>query len=220
MGHSKQAKKKRGWLKFFALLLGVILLILVAGFIAFADRVDSMRAPRDVAKADGIVVWTGPGGGRLEAAAELLKAGKGERLLISGVNTDLTSETVLNLLDIDADIKNCCVDLDYAAEDTIGNARETAIWAKALGYDHILLVTSAYHMPRAQSEIAVATGRIRITAYPVRASEDLNWYSDKARFKRLLNEYAKLILTMLRGTNTRVRESAPDVPLPEKSDTP
>jgi uncharacterized SAM-binding protein YcdF (DUF218 family) len=215
---TKQAKKKamrRGWLKFFGLLFMVASGILISGFVIFAEKVDGSITPKTVPKADGIVVWTGPGGGRLEAAAKLLKQGKGERLLISGVNVDLKSETVLNLLDLDAAMRDCCVDLDYAAEDTIGNARETAIWAEALGYDHILLVTSSYHMPRAEIEIAVASGRMRITPYPVPRSHDETWYSDGARFKRLCNEYAKLILAMLRGTETRNRNSVPDVPLPK-----
>lgn len=211
----KKKARRRGWLKFFWLIFLVIASILISGFVVFAQKVDALRTPDSVPKADGIVVWTGAGGGRLEAAAKLLKDGKGERLLISGVNTDLKSETVLNLLDLDEATRDCCVDLDYIAEDTIGNARETAIWAEALGYDHILLVTSSYHMPRAEIEIAVASGRMRITAYPVpRSSHDETWYSDGARFKRLLNEYAKLILAMLRGTETRDRQSVPDVPLP------
>jgi len=208
-------QKAQGWLKFFFLLISTATLIIVLGFIVFAQKVDGLITPTAIPKADGIVVWTGPGGGRLEAGAKLLNKGKGERLLISGVNADLGSETVLNLLELSEEKKSCCIDLDYAAEDTIGNARETALWAKALGYEHILLVTSAYHMPRAQSEIAVAAGRIRITAYPVARTHNSHWYSDSKRFKRLLNEYAKLLLTFLRGSEVQRKEGAPDTPLPK-----
>ncbi len=213
----KRTKRQKfgAWMKFLALVFLVAFLILAFGFFVFAQKVDALTTPSTAPKADGIVVWTGAGGGRLEAAAQLLKDGKGERLLISGVNSDVTSETVLSLLDLPEQIKNCCVDLDYAAEDTIGNARETAAWAKALGYEHILLVTSAYHMPRAQSEIAIATGRIRISAYPVANTEDSHWYADSARFKRLLNEYGKLLITMARGSDTPRREGVPDMPLPK-----
>lgn len=208
-------QKTKAWFKFFLLLFSTAALIIVLGFIIFAQKVDGLIAPSTIPKADGIVVWTGPGGGRLEAGAKLLNDGKGERLLISGVNADLGSGTILNLLDLDEDKKGCCIDLDYAAEDTIGNARETALWAKAMGYEHILLVTSAYHMPRAQSEIAVAAGRIRITAYPVPRTEKTHWYSDKKRFRRLLNEYAKLLLTFLRGSDTQGRDGTPNTPLPK-----
>lgn len=208
-------QKAKAWLKFFFLLFSTAALIIIFGFIIFAQKVDGLITPSTIPKADGIVVWTGPGGGRLEAGASLLNQGKGERLLISGVNPDLDTKTVFNLLDLSEEKKSCCIDLDYAAEDTIGNARETALWAKALGYEHILLVTSAYHMPRAKSEIAVAAGRIRITAYPVPRTESSHWYSNKKRFKRLVNEYAKLLLTFLRGSEAQRREGSPDTPLPK-----
>lgn len=208
-------QKLWAWMKFFALVIFVALLILAFGFIAFAEKVDGLSTPRTAPNADGIVVWTGSGGGRLEAGAALLAQGKGERLLISGVNRDLKPETLFNLLDMPEEIKTCCIDLDYAAEDTIGNARETAAWAEALGYEHILLVTSAYHMPRAQSEITLAAGRIRISPYPVSAENRLHWYSDRDRFDRLLSEYAKLLVTMARGSNNQQREDAPDTPLPK-----
>ena len=216
VGRIKKTKreKRKAWMKFFALVLLVAFLILAFGFFVFAQKVDALTTPKSVAKADGIVVWTGKGGGRLDAAAKLLKDGKGERLLISGVNADNKTETVLNLLDLPEETKACCVDLDYEAKDTIGNARETAAWAKALGYEHILLVTSAYHMPRAQSEITIAAGRMRITPYPVAREGHENWYSDGARFKRLLNEYGKLLVTMARGSDVQERDGAPDTPLP------
>lgn len=212
------AQKLWAWIKFIALVMFVALLIFTFGFFVFAEKVDSLKTPDTAPKADGIVVWTGLGGGRLEAGAALLKQEKGERLLISGVNKDLKSETIFNLLDLPEELKACCIDLDYVAEDTIGNAHETAAWAKSLGYEHILLVTSAYHMPRAQSEIALAAGRIRISAYPVSAETPTHWYSDKARFNRLVSEYAKLLVTMARGSNKQ-REKAPDTPLPRSEAT-
>lgn len=215
MSKVKKTKRQKffAWVKFFALVFIVAFLILAFGFIVFAQKVDDLATPSVAPKADGIVVWTGKGGGRLDAAAQLLKDGKGERLLISGVNTDVASDTVLNLLDIPDETKACCIDLDYAAEDTIGNARETAAWAEAMGYEHILLVTSAYHMPRAQSEITIAAGRMRITPYPVIRGDDTTWYSDGARFKRLLGEYGKLLVTMARGSEVQERNGVPDTPL-------
>ncbi|WP_418152578.1 YdcF family protein [Litorimonas sp. RW-G-Af-16] len=120
--------KRRGWLKYVLFIFVLAFAMALGGFFAFAQHVDSLRTPPRnlVPKADGIVVWTGKGGGRLEAAGQLLKDGKGERLLVSGVNTKLELPQVQDLLLIDAEVADCCVDLDYAAEDTIGNARETA----------------------------------------------------------------------------------------------
>ena len=214
------AAKRRGWRKFAGFMICLTLLIFAAGFIVFAHKVDNLRPPQNISKADGIVVWTGKGGGRLETGADLLRRNKGERLLISGVNTKTSLETIKELVIIPDAQADCCIDLDYNAENTIGNARETASWAKALGYEHIILVTSSYHMPRAEIEIGAAAGRIKITAYPVINSEGSKWYSDRARFKRLFQEYGKLLLSYLRSPATKASTGAPLLETPSAETQP
>jgi len=111
----------------------------------------------------------------------------------------------------------CCVDLDYKALDTIGNARETDKWLTVLGYEHIILVTSAYHMPRAQIEIGALSGRVRITPYPVAYDPAGPWWKDGVQFRRLLQEYGKLLLTYLRQSGNKNQREAPQLSeLPEK----
>lgn len=195
----KLQSKKLSWFKFFTFSAILFIAFLTGGFVTFAQHVDRLTPPQSPPKADGIVVWTGKGGGRLEAGAELLKAQKGERLLISGVNNKIDLGTIQAHITIDQALAECCIDLDYAATNTTGNAFETAAWANALGYEHIILVTSSYHMPRAKVEIGGAAGRMRITPYPVRRAEDTHWYSDKARFKRVAQEYAKLLISYTHG---------------------
>ena len=63
------------------------------------------------------------------------------------------------------------VDLGYQATDTIGNARETAHWAKTYGYHSLILVTSDFHMPRALLELKAAMPDAWIIPYPVRTSD-------------------------------------------------
>lgn len=203
------AAKKKGWLSFVFFMMILTLLIFSLGFITFAHKVDNLRPPLNIAKADGIVVWTGKGGGRLETGAELLRRNKGERLLISGVNAKTSLDAIKELVILPNARAECCIDLDYKAEDTIGNARETASWAKALGYEHIILVTSSYHMPRAEIEIGAAAGRIKITAYPVINPDGTKWYADGSRFKRLFQEYGKLLLSYLRSPATKETTGAP-----------
>ncbi|MEP1229931.1 MAG: YdcF family protein [Litorimonas sp.] len=212
------ASKTRGWLKFITFLIALLIAFLFGGFLTFAQHVDKLTSPQNPPKADGIVVWTGKGGGRLETGARLLQMDKGERLLISGVNKKTTLDTIQNLISIDTTLAQCCIDLDYAATNTLGNARETAVWAASLGYEHIILVTSAYHMPRAQVEISsvdinTSTGRMRITPYPVRRTEDTYWYSNGPRFRRVAQEYGKLLISYTRG---RQRNTQPPVLPPIK----
>ena len=171
----------------------------LGGFLSFAQHVDRTGPPTDIPIADGIVVWTGKGGGRLQAGVDLLTAKKGERLLISGVHESNAPPQIKDVTGLSDALAECCLDLDYIAKDTIGNARETASWAEALGYQHIILVTSSYHMPRAKVEIASAAGRIRITPYPVERADSRKWYKSGPRTKRLLQEYGKLLVSLARG---------------------
>ena len=211
--------RKRGLRK----LLGFVGLLAVAallgGFLAFAHEVDSAPQTLPTEAADGVVVWTGKGGGRLEAAGRLMADGRGERLLVSGVNESLDEAAVAELLGLSDELTACCLDIDYAAQDTRGNAVETARWAEALGYDHVLLVTSAYHMPRARVEIAQARGGLRITPVAVRGSDTPDWYRDAPRARRLLGEYGKYLLSLARGRTDagEAREPAADLELPEEA---
>ena len=204
-----QDEKRRGWKNFILFMLLLSAIIFMAGFLIFASKIDRLRPPDITPKADGIVVWTGKGGGRLETGAKLLKQNKGERLLISGVNKTITMASIKNLVELPETKADCCIDLDYKAENTIGNARETANWTQALGYEHIILVTSAYHMPRAEIEISAVIGRVKITPYPVVTKDRKRWYMSGSRFKRLFQEYGKLLLAYLRDPASRDKQGAP-----------
>jgi len=188
-----------------------LLIALFAGLIGFALFVLSVKRaapPISSLYADGIVVLTGPGGGRLETGAELLKAGAAERLLISGVDKSVTPEQIADILFVTEETMACCVDLDFAANNTAGNARETAIWARALGYEHLIVVTSDYHMPRAILELDHATDGIRLTRYPVPDGRDAN------RFAVFSREYGKLLIVYARHMGERTEKAPKPVPDP------
>lgn len=205
----KKAVRRKGLIRFVWWLMLLAIAFIVGGFLSFAYKVENQQRADPVPKADGIVVWTGKGGGRLRAGADLLQKGHGERLLISGVNEANDRNDVVKLLSLEAKFADCCLDLDYAARDTVGNARETASWSEALGYEHIILVTSAYHMPRAEVEISAARGRIRITPYPVFPQDKARWWNDMGQFKRMTQEYGKLMLTYVRRTSAGTERGTP-----------
>jgi len=213
--HPKSTNRKLAWMKLtgFGFVLG--LAILMGGFISFASHIKNQTTPSPIPKADGIVVWTGPGGKRLETAAKLFKEGHGKRLLISGVNEATGQSDLVILLGINADKAHCCLDLDYKAIDTEGNARETSTWARALGYNHIILVTSAYHMPRAQIEFQNSAGHIKITPYPVISSDPDKWWKNRKEFARYIREYVKLVRVMLIHPRDSNRSDIPIV-IPSK----
>ena len=172
--------------------------IYFVGFLFFIKKINNFNTPNPIPKADGIVVWTGKGGGRLEAGARLLLEKKGERLLISGVNSEISLEEIKGIVAIPEKFSDCCLDLDYEAKNTIGNAYETTVWAKALGFKHVILVTSAYHMPRAKIEMGATTSQIKVTPFPVLNQTEDKWYLDSNRLKRLFQEYTKLLISYLK----------------------
>src|SRR5690606_15928842 len=112
----------------------------------------NLVTPRDQPAADAIIVLTG-GQSRLDAGIDLLKSGKGRRLLISGVNPAANRDDLRAATGGDRRLFSCCVDIDHAALDTIGNAEESAKWVEDHRYGSIILVTNNYHMPRSLLEM-------------------------------------------------------------------
>lgn len=166
---------------------------LALGFVIFASAV--MRDPLpDLKSADAIVVLTG-GQTRIAEAARLLEKGRGERLLISGVNQKTGRPTLMKLSGLDESKFSCCVDLGYAALDTIGNAAETRRWAEALRYDRLIVVTASYHMPRSLAELELAMPGIEFIPHPVLPDglKGTEWWLDPAALRLLGAEYLKFL---------------------------
>lgn len=183
---------------------GGALALVAFGFVVFANAVTREPEVQDV-RADGIVVLTG-GQTRISEAARLLQDGRGGRLLISGVNQKIGRPSLLKISGLDERTFNCCVDLGYAALNTVGNADETRRWAEALGYNRLIVVTASYHMPRSLAELARAMPGIELVPHPV-APDALRrraWWLDATATRLLASEYIKFLpaaarLAMARG---------------------
>lgn len=172
------------------------LIALTLGFLDFAEDVralDGHGAPPD---ADAIVALTGGTVARLSTAVELLEAGHGRRLLISGVNPQVRDDELKALIGASPDLFACCIDIGRAAEDTLGNASETAAWAKTHGFDSLIIVTDDYHMPRSLAELRVAMPAAALAAHPVatRVSAPEVWRSDWKSAGRMASEYLKFLI--------------------------
>lgn len=186
---------------------GLVLLLVVAaiwgaGLLAFADRIVRLTPAEDPTAADGIVALTGGSDLRLEAASGLLEDGKGRRLLVSGVNRRATRQDLLGVTGAAKPVFDCCVDLGFTAADTVGNARETAEWARSLGYRSLILVTADYHMPRAMLELKAALPEARIAAYPVATAvlDARHWQASGEAARRMVLEYCKYLAILARET--------------------
>lgn len=171
-----------------------VAVVFVAGFWSFAERV--RLEPTAPPQAQAIVALTGGSLERLSTGVRLLEEQKGERLLISGVNRIVTDAELFHALNVDPRLGECCVDLGRAAEDTLGNASETAAWARQHRYRSLILVTDDYHMPRSYTELSLAMPEAEIYPYPVRTrwTDPALWRSDLGAAGRLGAEYVKYLV--------------------------
>jgi len=178
-------------------LAGAAVWLLVFGFVIFATVVMREAAPI-TQRADGIVVLTG-GDQRIVEGARLLGEGRGERLLISGVNPRTPREDVKKVSGRAPNRFDCCVDLGYAVN-TISNADETRSWAAARRYDSLIVVTSSYHMPRTLIELERALPTTELIPYPVmpRHFRPDAWWLDTSTTRVLLGEYIKFLPAVAR----------------------
>ena len=184
------------WLKRSLAAVAIIgILIFWAGFSFFVWRVPKAEVTLG-RNADGIVVVTG-GALRIADAIELLSAGRGKRLLISGVNPSTTIREIARLMPEYEPLIFCCVDLDHSALNTVGNAVETQHWVKAQGFHSLIVVTSNYHMPRTMAELAWHLPDVDLIPFPVVTMHGgPMWTMASARL--LFSEYLKSIFSQIR----------------------
>ncbi len=185
--------------------------VFVIGFWQFAERVraEAVEPPQ----AQAIVALTGGSLERLSTGVRLLEEKKGARLLISGVNRVVTDQELLGeALNVNEELARCCIDLGRAAEDTLGNAAETAAWAREHRFREIILVTDDYHMPRSLTELSLAMPEAEIHPYPVRTrwTDPVLWRSDLTAASRLGAEYVKYLVIRGREALIGMGQPKPD----------
>lgn len=182
----------------------LIMGIWLAGVFYFAWHINDY-ALDDAVDADGIVVLTGSSG-RVEYGLELLAMGRGKALFISGVGPSVPLNDLINqapasmraLLHI---ASGGAITLGREAENTIGNAEESAEWIKKRRFSSVLLVTADYHMPRALAEFGAYLPKdVQLIPASVRTGSyrGLGWFENAQTRNLIFAEFNKLLAAKLR----------------------
>jgi uncharacterized SAM-binding protein YcdF (DUF218 family) len=185
-------------LRLAALATFVCLALCGAGFVAFVASLERFEQPPQD-RSDGIVVLTG-GSQRIGDAIDLLAKGYARRLLITGVNEHTSRDEIARFNPGQRRLFDCCVDLDYRARNTIGNAIETRRWVRSHGFQSLIIVTSNYHMPRTLLELDHALPNVRKTPYAVvtPSVRPEAWWQSVSSARLLASEYIKFVVVWLR----------------------
>src|SRR6202035_1723407 len=188
MPNLKAAVRRRRITSVTVKLVALGILALVLGFAGFIWLLPNQEIALD-RSADGIVVLTG-GTSRV----------RGARLLITGVNPGTTTNDIARQTVDYGRLLNCCVDLDYSALNTLGNAVQARRWAIDHDFKSLIVVTSAYHMPRALAELAHQLPDAALIPFPV-VSDRLRiepWWSNSETTQLVLSEYLKYLFAKVR----------------------
>ena len=185
-----------GAMRTIALVAAVCCLSWLGGLLWFATPPSGETQP---AATDAIVVLTG-GSLRLQSGIDLLREGKGRKLFISGVNQQVDLDDLLGVSGHAPDWALCCIVLGHEADNTFGNAQETAQWIRRQGFRSLRLVTAWYHMPRSLLEFDRAMPEIDIVAHPVFPDQvkQERWWAWRGTAVLLVNEYVKYLGALAR----------------------
>lgn len=197
-GPPNAAAPRRRALRIVLACAALAVLILAGGFLWFVRQVAVSEAAAS-GNTDGIVVLTGAAL-RINDALDLLAAGRGQRLLITGVNPATRPVEISRLVPEHARWFACCVDFDYSATNTIGNAVETRRWIEARKFRSLTVVTSNFHMPRAMAELAHQLPDARLVPFPVVSDRVRveSWWTSPSTARLLFWEYLKYMVARAR----------------------
>ncbi|MFN3076025.1 MAG: YdcF family protein [Alphaproteobacteria bacterium] len=172
----------------------------LGGLVWFATSIP--EAVEDVAtRSDAIVVLTG-GSVRLKTGLDLLHRNAADALFVSGVHAGVVLGDLSRTLHKDHAAQELAgrITLGHDADNTVGNATETAAWMKTRGYLSLRLVTSAYHMRRSLLEFHRVMPEVTIIPHPVfpQAVKQEEWWLWPGTASLIATEYTKYLFAYLR----------------------
>ena len=175
----------------FSLLLFVIIILLQFNFFLF--NIQSYKnTGLNEKEIEGIIVLTGDKFRILEGL-KILNSEIGYKLLISGVNKEISIEEIKKEFPKFNQLFNCCVELESISTNTFENVREIFFWKKNNNIKNILLITSDYHLPRVELEV----NRLLLDKETFYYGVKYDNQKINIRMKKLIVEYIKYLRTKI-----------------------
>ena len=175
----------------FSLLLFVIIVLLQFNFFLF--NIQSYKnTDLNKKEIEGIIVLTGDKFRILEGL-KILNSEIGYKLLISGVNKEISIEEIKKEFPKYNQLFNCCVELESISTNTFENVREIFFWKKNNNIKNILLITSDYHLPRVELEV----NRLLLDKETFYYGVKYDNQKINIRMKKLIVEYIKYLRTKI-----------------------
>ena len=190
---------------FFIFLLTSIFTIFLIELNSFKENILSFTKFNDK-KILNIVILTG-GTNRIKDGLKIIEDFKKSKrinykILVSGTGIGFTKSSLKKKLgpNFNAQLIECCIDLDSVSKNTITNASETFKWTNKNNIKEFILITSNYHMPRAILEFKNIMPNLKINTYVItpKKHDIKNWLSSYQTFSLVFTEYCKYIVAHIR----------------------
>ena len=192
------APPRRRSLPAWAFVAGTAAALWLGGLVWFAEGIpDRVEDPGSLT--DAVVVLTG-GAGRLREGVDLLAGKQAKKLFVSGVYRGVDVQQILRVVRRRPGDLDCCMVLGHAADDTRGNALETARWMREEKFTSLRLVTSNYHMRRSLLEFRRAMPGLRIVPHPTFQPGFManGWWNWPGTLQLVVTEYSKYLVALMR----------------------
>ncbi len=178
--------------------VAAVVVLWAAGLVWYASLIPRPGTPSPVTS-EAIVVLTG-GSDRMAEGLRLLEGGLATKLFVSGVYHRVEVKELLRVAKMNPGELECCIELGYTADNTAGNARETASWMTKEGFRSLRLVTASYHMPRSLMEFHRAMPDIEIIVHPVfpEGFKRDAWWLWPGSTTLIISEFGKYLIALVR----------------------
>ena len=195
---STSRRRDRSNLRLGLWIILAVAVLWLGGLIWYASLIPRPGAPSPV-KSKAIIVLTG-GSDRMAEGLRLLEAGFGQKLFVSGVYHQVEVKELLRVAKKNPGELECCIELGYSADNTAGNALETAAWMDKEGFHSLRLVTASYHMPRSLLEFHRVMPEIEIIVHPVfpEGFKHDEWWLWPGSTTLIASEFGKYLMALVR----------------------